>query len=324
MKSAAIIGAGLAGLTLATKLQGKAAVTVFEKSLGYGGRMATRCTESFQFDHGAQYFTARSKEFRQFLLEHCHQDSLQDWQPRTVTLDTTEKPYTRPWFEPHWIGVPGMSSIGGVLARGQHIELQAEVKRLMPAASGWLVELQSGKQFGPFDWIISTAPAPQSSALLPAEFLHHEALSKARLSACFSLMLGFGDDLRLPFQAARAKNSPVGWLAIDSNKPGRLSNNSLLIQSTNNWADNNLQNSLEQVQKLLLEALQRLLPQLPEPEHVAIHRWRYAAVISPVGRDYLLDEKHRLASCGDWCLGSRVEAAFTSAHRLAAALTRHL
>ncbi|MFZ9092741.1 MAG: NAD(P)-binding protein [Planctomycetaceae bacterium] len=42
MKSVAIIGAGLSGLTLANRLQNRAEVTVFEKSGGFGGRMATR------------------------------------------------------------------------------------------------------------------------------------------------------------------------------------------------------------------------------------------------------------------------------------------
>jgi len=324
MKSVAIIGAGLAGLTLASKLQGKADLTLFEKSRGYGGRMATRRVEPFQFDHGAQYFTARSSEFRQFLLEHCHEDSLRDWQPRTFTLENKEKPYTRSWFEPHWIGVPGMSSLGKELSLSQPVELEAEVKDINSAVGGWLVELQSGEQCGPFDWIVSTAPAPQSSALLPAEFLHHEVLSKARLSACFSLMLGFKTDLQLPFQAAKVKDSPIGWLALDSSKPGRVSKNSLLVQSTNQWADDHLAESTAQVQSTLLTALQRLLPDLPEPEHVAIHRWRYAAVTTPLEQDYLLDEKHRLASCGDWCLGNRVESAFTSASRLATALADHL
>jgi len=324
MKSVAIIGAGLAGLTLANRLQGKADITVFEKSHGYGGRMATRCSETFQFDHGAQYFTARSRQFRQFLQEHCEQNVLQDWQPRTVTLQRNAKPYTRPWFEPHWIGMPAMNSIGRALARHLHVELETEVKQISKADHGWLVELPSSRQFGPFDWIVSTAPAPQSHALLPAEFLFHEALSKVRLSACFSLMLGFKEELKIPFQAAKVKDSPIGWLALDSSKPGRDNEHCLLLHSTNHWADDNLQLPVAQVQAKLLEALQELLLQLPDPRLVEIHRWRYAATTTPLGQNFLLDTKHRLASCGDWCLGNRVEAAFTSADQLATALASQL
>jgi renalase len=321
MKSVAIIGAGLSGLTLANRLQNRAEVTVFEKSGGFGGRMATRRSGAYQFDHGAQYFTARSTEFRQFLLDHSDAGLLHDWQPRTLTLGGEQKPYTRPWFEPHWIAAPGMNSLGKSLARNQRVELNAEVTAVCSAAGGWLINLQSGEQRGPFDWFISTAPAPQTSKLMPADFLHTEALNKLQLSGCFSLMLGYQSPLNLSFQAAKVKDSPIGWLALDSSKPGRDSNPSLLAQSTNHWADDHLDEPVKEVQRLLLDELGRLLPQLPEPDHADLHRWRYAAASTPLQQDFLLDEQRQLAACGDWCLGARVEAAFTSANRLAARLT---
>ena len=74
MKSIAIIGAGIAGITLARQLQGSAKVSVFEKSRGFGGRMATRRHGSYQFDHGAQFFTARSKQFQK--LDEPNQKSI--------------------------------------------------------------------------------------------------------------------------------------------------------------------------------------------------------------------------------------------------------
>lgn len=54
MNRLAVIGAGLACLTLARVLAGVAEVQVFEKLRGYGGRIATRYKNGFQFDHGAQ------------------------------------------------------------------------------------------------------------------------------------------------------------------------------------------------------------------------------------------------------------------------------
>ena len=66
MRRVAVIGAGLSGLA-ARELSESSEVTVFEKSRGYGGRMATRYGGDFEFDHGAQFFTARSAEFQEFL-----------------------------------------------------------------------------------------------------------------------------------------------------------------------------------------------------------------------------------------------------------------
>ena len=106
----AIIGAGMAGLTLARRLQTFARVTLFEKSRGVGGRMATRRVEHFNFDHGAQTFTARSSDFRRFLAPWIKQGVVQQWSPRVITLSPDEKPYKRDWFEPHYVAVPGMWS----------------------------------------------------------------------------------------------------------------------------------------------------------------------------------------------------------------------
>ncbi|HTN65255.1 MAG TPA: FAD-dependent oxidoreductase, partial [Burkholderiaceae bacterium] len=65
----AIVGAGLAGLVCATRLQAQGhRVTVYEKNPASGGRMHTRETELGGFDVGAQYFTARSAAFKKQVM----------------------------------------------------------------------------------------------------------------------------------------------------------------------------------------------------------------------------------------------------------------
>jgi len=64
----AIIGAGVSGIvaarTLTEQLGNAAEIHIFEKSRGAGGRMSTRRTDDFEFDHGAQYFTAKTPAFK--------------------------------------------------------------------------------------------------------------------------------------------------------------------------------------------------------------------------------------------------------------------
>ncbi|MBT4205492.1 MAG: NAD(P)-binding protein, partial [Proteobacteria bacterium] len=67
MKNIAIIGAGLSGLVAAQQLGSVAHVTIFEKSKGVGGRIATRRSGLYSFDHGAQFFTPKTELFKEFL-----------------------------------------------------------------------------------------------------------------------------------------------------------------------------------------------------------------------------------------------------------------
>ena len=67
MRDIAIIGAGLSGLVAARRLEKVANATIFENSKGVGGRIATRRSGIYSFDHGAQFFTPKTKLFEEFL-----------------------------------------------------------------------------------------------------------------------------------------------------------------------------------------------------------------------------------------------------------------
>ena len=48
-----------------------------------------------------------------------------------------------------------------------------------------------------------------------------------------------------------------------------------------------------------------------------IHRWRLAHCTKPLGLPFLADHALKLASAGDWCLGSNLNTAIHSAYQLA-------
>ena len=133
MKRIGIIGAGLSGLLLANRLQDKAKVTVFEKSRGVSGRLATRRIGAYEFDHGAQFMTARSKKFKKFLQTLINEGEITEWQPRVLTLSAGENSYIRPWFEPHYVGTPAMTT------RGMDVEAARRI-------AGWIAEVLHAPQ----------------------------------------------------------------------------------------------------------------------------------------------------------------------------------
>ncbi|GJM12264.1 MAG: hypothetical protein DHS20C12_06670 [Pseudohongiella sp.] len=322
MKTIAIIGAGFAGISLARQLQHSAKVQVFEKSSGFGGRMATRRAGSYQFDHGAQFFTARSKQFKRLIRECVDENHVQAWQARVLTLDSGKKPYKREWFEPHYIAVPGMASLCKTLAEGLNVSLDTRVVSIEAEGPHWLLSGQDGEQLGQFDWVITTTPAPQAAELLPECFAHRLELDNVDFSPCLSLMLGFESEPMLKFDACVVRNSPLAWIALDSRKHSRPSSFSMVVHSDNEWARTQIESDIDDTRNMMLEELEKHLGDaLPRPEHIAIHRWRYARAETSCEENFLLDKSNRLAACGDWCGGARVEDAYRSAIELGKQLT---
>ena len=78
-KKIAIIGAGISGLTVAKELSKLNEVTIFDKSRGVGGRMATKRIDDYHFDHGAQFFTAKSQEFKEFCNKAKNDKIIEEW-----------------------------------------------------------------------------------------------------------------------------------------------------------------------------------------------------------------------------------------------------
>jgi len=326
MKNIAIIGAGMAGLTLANRLHQHANVTLIEKSRGVGGRMATRRMDGYEFDHGAQFFTARSRAFKQYLSSYLDSGTITEWKPYVITLAAGEKSYTRQWFEPHYIGTPAMTGLCKKLAADQNILFKTHILRLNQAVNGWQLQTEEQPLEINFDWVISTAPAAQTGELFaehfPQEFITgEEGLESVVMSPCFALMLAYKDLPPLPFDAAKVKDSPLEWIMLNSSKPGRAAAPTLVIQTSNSWAEQNIERTKEELIKEILSELSQLLPiVLPHPKLISLQRWRYSRVETPLKQDYLIDPLTRLAACGDWAVEGRVEGAFISAMKLADAL----
>ncbi|MDD9959750.1 MAG: FAD-dependent oxidoreductase [Gammaproteobacteria bacterium] len=314
----AIIGAGIAGITVARELTGAAEVTVFEKSRGVGGRMSTRREGDWQFDHGAQFFTARSPQFRQFINELRENEVIAEWIPKVVTLQAGKKPFKREWFEPHYVAKPAMNSLLKFMADDLNVRLQTAIVEISQQNGSWILADEGGAEFGDYDSVISALPAPQSLVLLAQHCKDSEELKKVRYSPCFALMLGCSNSSGLNFDVAVVRESPLAWVAVNASRPERSDNSGLIVHSANEWAEAAFDQATEWVNARLLRAIEDVLGlQAGQFEHIELQRWRYARVEDALARPYLMDKDKGLAACGDWCLGSRVEDAFLSGLALA-------
>lgn len=315
MPKIAIIGAGLSGLTLAHKLSAYGQITIFEKSRGLGGRIATRRAGDYHFDHGAQFFTVKTKAFKDFLLPLIEQSIIQRWDARFAEYDGQKRLRSTRWNAdyPHFVGSPSMSAICHALNDDFDIRLNTQVMHITHDVC-WKLWDASDKSLGEYDWVISTAPPAQSVKLLTPDFLYHTALSAIEMLPCFSLMLGYREPLDLDFDVALIGHADISWISVNASKPEREDPYTLLIHSTNRYAQAHIDDAREKVlQHLLAVASQVTGHALDQADHIDLHGWRYANLPKQNRLQSYIDPANKLAACGDWCLQGRIEAAFLSA-----------
>jgi len=329
MKKVAIIGAGISGLTIANQFKNVAKVTVFEKSAGYGGRLATRYASPFTFDHGAQYFKATTSEFKSFLKPLIAKGIVKIWNARFHEIKDSKvyKKYQWNNENPHYVGVPNMNSIGSYLVKNLDIHLNTTIQTIdrMTDSKKWQLADNIGKTFQNFDWVIVAIPANQASQLLPSNISFYQSLTSCHMQSCFSLMLGFESPLLLNFDAAYVDDPIISWVSLNHTKPNRNSAFSILINSTNDWADSHSDYDKNYLLTLLCKRFENIFNcNIDHALHRAIHFWRYANSAKKNSPLLLIDHDLRLASCGDWCFYGRVESAFLTARNLAANIKFHL
>ena len=322
----AIIGAGLAGLTAAHALRSHADVMVFDKARGVGGRMATRRAQQYAFDHGAQYFTARTEPFRRFLAPLIDAGLIARWEANYTRFEGSTLVDRQNWSadESRYVATPGMNALAKHLAADFAVKSNTHIGEIRQATTWQLLD-QHGQIWGDFDWIISAIPAPQAMNLLPCDFAYLDSVKEIDMLPCFAVMLGFANPFSVPFQAAHFGKSKLSWMAVNNSKPGRNDARALVLHSSHDYAKSHLKDEPSAIGADLVTEFQRITGLfLPESDHCSVHRWLYANNKERRDLPLLLDTEQQVGVCGDWTLGGRVEGAFMSAHRLSHALLETL
>lgn len=322
MRRVVVVGAGLAGLTCAKTLQaGGCEVVVLEKSRGVGGRLSTRRSDLTQYDHGAQYFTARDERFIAFINDRLADGSVAVWAPRLdVKLAQT---ITEPWY----VGTPGMSSLGRAQAIGLDVRTEVRVQLMSRREGHWQLAMEDGSTLDGFDAVVVAVPNAQAMPLL-AEHAPDWAkmLEQMPMEPCWTVMVSTQASLT-EFDAGLPRTGAIGWWARNSSKPGRPESSGRhdwVVQATAAWTQANLDTDKAGVAQALLQAfalelgVESIEPTCPP----MAHRWLYsrrkpgvATLAEPCFRTEL-----GLGICGDGLAHSRVEQAYLSGLQLAQAI----
>ncbi len=318
----AIIGAGIAGLSCATRLQALGyQVKLYEKSHGPSGRMSTRNSEGWSADHGAQYFTARNPLFIEELNTWIKAGVVAVWQPRLNVYEANhwQKSTSQ---DSRYVGVPAMNSPGQYLAKNLSIEFNQTISKIFRQEGKWILHsVEGGTMTQSFDYLVLALPAPQVRSLVESVDHSLAALSSSlNMQGCWTVMVRPPRALDMPFDAAFINDEIISWMARNNSKPGRTGQESWTIHANPQWSQQWLELEKEEASRQIIEYAEKLGLHCQNAE-ISIHRWRYASGAINLENGSMFNEVNKLGICGDWLNGGRVEGAWLSGYQLATAIS---
>ena len=308
----AIIGAGIAGVTAAHKLQARGHhIEIFEKSRGPSGRMSTRQNLPWQADHGAQFFTAKAPAFQAQVTEWCAQGLAALWNGK-IDNQGSRKPINR------YVAVPRMNALVAALCAPLKLHfsftLTALQKINQSTGPQWqLISQEAGVHVAPFDAVIFAIPSPQLApflAQIPQAM--HPIIAASEYAPCWTIMAGYETPISLPFDARFIDESVLSWVARNHSKPGRTGPETWTLHASAAYSREHLEDEPEAVTQTCLQAFYAV--GAPPPDWVQAHRWRYALASNTLApTDHALwDSNMQLGLCGDWLSDGRIEGAWLS------------
>lgn len=292
-KSVAVIGGGIAGIGAARLLAaGGLRVVVFDKSRGLGGRCATKRWKGHSVDHGAQYFTMRDADFTNVVRMACGADLLEIRSPIVDELGQVLP------NEERFFHAQGNSRLARALAEGLDVR------------TGVTIEAVENRRVGGevFDFILSTAPWPQTSKLAGVPCLQNP------YAPCLALLLLYeGERVGATGQRyaiSDRSGHPLAWSACENHKPGRVSAGFtvMVVHSSEAFSCARLEDDpvgwAEELRSLTEERWG-----IPSTAFRAMHphRWRYARIAEKIKIPIMPEGWH---FAGDLLTESRVEGAW--------------
>jgi hypothetical protein len=334
----AIIGGGLSGLAAARHLSANGRdVVIVEKSMGTGGRAATRRLElpeggHVSVDHGAQFFTARDPLFRQQVAGWLARGVCFEWTSGFHTWDGASllSPDDR-WKEPRFACHSGMSGLGKNLAEGLLIVRGFRVGSVDRNGEEWLLHPTDEGSMDPIRarTLLCSAPVPQSLELTGRFFSANQQRLLGSLSygSCLAVIALYRTPTHYPCWKGvqvRDQRSSLSWMAWDSSRRGRETPaGAVVLHSAVDFCSRIGLDSEEEKQRAAGEMLREAAmiggEWIEKTMLTSVHFWRYAIPLrAGVEGGFLRSDEHpELYFLGDGLQGGRIEGAWLSGFKAA-------
>ena len=317
MSDYCVIGSGISGATIANLLNKKFQVNLYDKGRGPGGRASfKRVKGQIGFDHGTQYFSPKTIEFKKFANRLIKIKILKKWSGNHIFLNSKKKENKK---HIKIIGKKGNNDICKFLLKKVKCFYLSEVKKIYYKNKLWFLLFTDGK-IRTYKGVILTCPFPQLKKL-SEKFINNIFIKrKLKMDANITVMIAIKKNKESP--SSFLFDDPVlGWAGNENTKKRFKSKHDLwTLQSTFKWANKNIdknKKNLKKNSKILIDKFFKLTKIKKTKVIYSInHGWKYSSNSKPLKIRSYWDPQKKIGVCADWFIGPRLESGWISAHDL--------
>ena len=321
-----VIGAGVAGLSCAARLQAAGAgVLLLDRADKPGGRCATRQFHGQSADYGPVFLHGRDPDFLAAVRTACA-ETRPGWPGK---VSGTGKPCQPEAFSlgESRLGIPeGVNAFPRSLAAGLRIQLNCRVQTVSWDGGLFSVTDGAGGQWQSRDLVLALAleqALPFLRQLAPGEGIPQALalLGMFHTVPCLTVIAGYPAGTRMPEWDVQYPEAEESLLLV-SNESGKRDAKVLVVQAAPRWSRVHLEDDPDAWSDALLASAARVTGAwVTAPEWRHTHRWRFARLdrANELAAPLVLSRNQgRLGVCGDlFSPGGGVQAAWRSGRELA-------
>ena len=317
MSSFCVIGSGISGATIANLLNKKHTVDLYDKARGLGGRSSFKRLDNQRgFDHGTQYFSPKTTEFKRFTKKLIEKKILKIWGGNHKFLSDKKKENKK---HLKVIGRKGNNDISKYLLKNVRCYFQSELKKINFQNRKWNLTFNDGEMKN-YENLILTCPFPQLKKLSKKYIKNSFIREKIKMDANITILIEI-KKTNLGYSSFLFNDRILGWAGYENSKKRFKSKSDLwTLQSTFNWANKKInQNKVlkKTNAKILIDKFFKLTGIKPTKVLFSLnHGWKYSSNSKPLKLKSYWNSRLNLGVCADWFNGPRLESGWISANDL--------
>ena len=317
MSSFCVIGSGISGATIANLLNKKHNVDLYDKARGLGGRSSFKRLDKIRgFDHGTQYFSPKTPEFKKFTKKLIEKKILKIWEGNHKFLSDKKKENKK---HVKVIGRKGNNDISKYLLKNVRCYFQSELKKINFQNKKWNLIFNNG-EIRNYENLILTCPFPQLKKLSKKYIKNSFIKEKIKMDANITILIEI-KKTNLGYSSFLFNDRILGWAGYENSKKRFKSKSDLwTLQSTFNWANKKInQNKVlkKTNAKILIDKFFKLTGIKRTKVLFSLnHGWKYSSNSKPLKLKRYWNSRLNLGVCADWFNGPRLESGWISANDL--------